>query len=595
MKAEKKSKKQLTNELEELRQKVAEIEAPEARSAKRAEPFAGAREEWERTFDVIPDPISILDRQHRIVWVNKTMANRLGIAPEEAVGLTCYECVHGMDKPPSFCPHTKLLADGREHMVEIHEKRLGGDFIVSVSPLHDAEGQVIASIHVARDINERKQTEELLRESEQRYRSLFKNHHSVMLLIEPKNADILDANAAACSFYGWSQEELTSMKITDINMLSKEQVFQEMERAKSEERKHFFFRHRLANEEIRDVEVYSGPIRIRGRELLYSIIHDITERKLAEEALQKSEERYRHLVETMNEGMAMADQNYGFTYVNETFCEMLGYCRDELIDHNLNEFVDDDYKEFMKDQMARRRMGEAKRFELVWRAKNGDKIYTLVSPKGFFDAKGRFTGSLGVLTDITDRKQVEKALQKAHDRLEHRTTELMKLNEELEKEIEERKQAEQELRKRETELGIKTNELEEVNTALRVLLKRRDEDREELEERIQLNVKELVLPYLERLRKAGLVAEQSAYLNILESNLNEIVAPFLRKLTAKSLKLTPTEIQVASLVKEGKTTKDIAELLNLSSRTVEFHRNNIRKKLGLNKSKVNLRSHLLSM
>jgi len=595
MKAEKKSKKQLTNELEELRQKVAEIEAPEARSAKRAEPFAGAREEWERTFDVIPDPISILDRQHRIVWVNKTMANRLGIAPEEAVGLTCYECVHGMDKPPSFCPHTKLLADGREHMVEIHEKRLGGDFIVSVSPLHDAEGQVIASIHVARDINERKQTEELLRESEQRYRSLFKNHHSVMLLIDPKNADILDANAAACSFYGWSQEELTSMKITDINMLSKEQVFQEMERANSEERKHFFFRHRLANEEIHDVEVYSGPIRVRGRELLYSIIHDITERKLAEEALQKSEERYRHLVETMNEGMAMADQNYGFTYVNETFCEMLGYCRDELIDHNLNEFVDDDYKEFMKDQMARRRMGEAKRFELVWRAKNGDKIYTLVSPKGFFDAKGRFTGSLGVLTDITDRKQVEKALQKAHDRLEHRTTELMKLNEEMEKEIEERKQAEQELRKRETELGIKTNELEEVNTALRVLLKRRDEDREELEERIQLNVKELVLPYLERLRKAGLVAEQSAYLNILESNLNEIVAPFLRKLTAKSLKLTPTEIQVASLVKEGRTTKDIGELLNLSSRTVEFHRNNIRKKLGLNKSKVNLRSHLLSM
>ena len=193
------------------------------------------------------------------------------------------------------------------------------------------------------------------------------------------------------------------------------------------------------------------------RELLYSIIHDITERKLAEEALQKSEERYRHLVETMNEGMAMADQDYAFTYVNETFCEMLGYCRDELIDHNLNEFVDDDYKEFMKDQMARRKMGEAKRFELVWRAKNGDKIYTLVSPKGLFDGEGRFTGSLGVLTDITDRKQVEKALQKAHDRLKHRTTELMKLNKKLKEEIEEGKLAEQELRKREAQLEIQVH------------------------------------------------------------------------------------------------------------------------------------------
>jgi PAS domain S-box-containing protein len=165
MKDSDKTKEQLINELEELRQEVAELEPPEARSAKRAEPFAGARGEWERTFDIIPDPISVLDRQHRIVWANKTMANRLGIAPEETVGLTCYECVHGMAKPPSFCPHTKLLADGKEHMVEIHEERLGGDFIVSVSPLHDAEGRVIASIHVARDITERRKAEEDLKQA----------------------------------------------------------------------------------------------------------------------------------------------------------------------------------------------------------------------------------------------------------------------------------------------------------------------------------------------------------------------------------------------------------------------------------------------
>jgi len=165
MKDSDKTKEQLINELEELRQEVAQLEPPEARSAKRAEPFAGARGEWERTLDIIPDPISVLDRQHRIVWANKTMANRLGIAPEETVGLTCYECVHGMAEPPSFCPHTKLLADGKEHMVEIHEERLGGYFIVSVSPLHDAEGRVIASIHVARDITERRKAEEDLKQA----------------------------------------------------------------------------------------------------------------------------------------------------------------------------------------------------------------------------------------------------------------------------------------------------------------------------------------------------------------------------------------------------------------------------------------------
>jgi len=417
----------------------------------------------------------------------------------------------------------------------------------------------------------------------------------VMLVIDPENADIVDANPAACSFYGWSQKELTSMKITDINILSNEQVFTEMERAKSEKRQHFFFRHRLANEEIRDVEVYSGPLRLHGKKLLYSIIHDITERRRAEEELQKSEERYRLLVETMNEGLAMADHNYVFTYVNERFCKMIGCSRDELIGYDLIEFVHDDYKESMKDQMARRKMGEAKRFDLVWRAKDGHKIYTLVSPRSFFDAEGRFRGSLGVLTDITDRKQVEKALQKAHDRLEQRTTELVKLNETLKQEIEERNLAEQELRKREAQLEINTNELEEVNIALRVLLKRREEDKVDVEEKTLSNVKELVLPYIERLRRSGLDAKQTTYVGILESNLNDIVSPLSRRLSSKYLGLTPTEIQIANLVKEGKTTKEIAEILHSSARTVEFHRNNIRKKIGIKNSKANLRSHLLSM
>jgi len=221
--------------------------------------------------------------------------------------------------------------------------------------------------------------------------------------------------------------------------------------------------------------------------------------------------------------------------------------------------------------------------------------YTLVSPRGFFDAEGRFTGSLGVVTDITDRKQVENALQKAHDRLEQRTTELMKLNKKLKQEIEERKLAEQELRKREAQLKIQTSELEEVNTALRVLLKRRDQDKIETEEKVLYNVKELVVPYIERLKSGELDAKRRAYVSILESNLNEIVSPFARRLSSKYIGLTPTEIQIADLVKQGRTTKEIAEILNSSDRTIEFHRNNIRKKLGVNKSKVNLRSHLLSM
>jgi len=151
------------------------------------------------------------------------------------------------------------------------------------------------------------------------------------------------------------------------------------------------------------------------------------------------------------------------------------------------------------------------------------------------------------------------------------------------------------LRKREAELEIRASELEELNSALRVLLKRREEDQKELEEKVLSNVKELVLPYVERLKKSALDAKQDTYLNILESNLTDIVSPFVRQLSSSYLALTPTEIHVANLVKEARDTKTIAELLNMSPRTVESHRQNIRNKLGLKNKKANLRSHLLSI
>jgi PAS domain S-box-containing protein len=124
------------------------------------EALVRAKEEWERTFDVMPDLVMILDDRHRIVRANKAMADRLGITPQKAVGLTCYECVHALESPPSFCPHAQLLTDGQEHVVEVHEGRLGGDFLVTASPLHDPEGRAVGSVHVARDITERVQDAE---------------------------------------------------------------------------------------------------------------------------------------------------------------------------------------------------------------------------------------------------------------------------------------------------------------------------------------------------------------------------------------------------------------------------------------------------
>ncbi|MCK5784216.1 MAG: helix-turn-helix transcriptional regulator, partial [Desulfobacterales bacterium] len=141
----------------------------------------------------------------------------------------------------------------------------------------------------------------------------------------------------------------------------------------------------------------------------------------------------------------------------------------------------------------------------------------------------------------------------------------------------------------------RTINLEQANTALKVLLKRREEDKTELEEKMVLNVKELALPFLEELKQSGLTTRQNAISQILEHHLNDIISPFVKTLSSKFYNFTPVEIRIANLIKQGKSTKEIAVHFNLSSRTIDQHRYNIRKKLGINNEKANLATHLLSM
>ena len=151
--------------------------------------------------------------------------------------------------------------------------------------------------------------------------------------------------------------------------------------------------------------------------------------------------------------------------------------------------------------------------------------------------------------------------------------------------VTERRRSEQILQARKETLKAQAHDLEEMNTALKVLLKQREEGKAELEEKVLSNVKELVMPYVESLKKSRLGATQKAYVSIIKSNLTEIVSPFLQTLSLKYLRLTPREIQIADLIRLGKTTKEIAGLLNVSPRAVEFHRGNMRRKLGLKNKK----------
>ena len=143
--------------------------------------------ELQRTFESVPDLIAILDNHHQVVRANKAMAEKLGRAPEECVGLPCYKAVHGTDTPPAFCPHIMTLADRCEHTVEVHEDKLGGDFIVSTTPLIDSEGQMIGSVHVARDITERKRREEKIIKLTRLYAVLSQANEAIVRIGDAKS------------------------------------------------------------------------------------------------------------------------------------------------------------------------------------------------------------------------------------------------------------------------------------------------------------------------------------------------------------------------------------------------------------------------
>lgn len=162
-------------------------------------------------------------------------------------------------------------------------------------------------------------------------------------------------------------------------------------------------------------------------------------------------------------------------------------------------------------------------------------------------------------------------------------------------EITQLKMAEEALRQGKIALEAQKQQLEETNIALKVLLRQRESDKQELEEKVLANIKELILPYIEKLKRAPLREKDRTAVEVIETHLQSIVSPMLQRLSNIHIVLTPQELQVATLVKDGRSSKEIAEILNVSDTTIHFHRKNLRRKLGLQNSSANLRSHLITM
>jgi len=211
----------------------------------------------------------------------------------------------------------------------------------------------------------------------------------------------------------------------------------------------------------------------------------------------------------------------------------------------------------------------------------------------------RLKTTVKIIARSIDKKQKEIELLNRYNQLKKslrlQAKELIQINKNLKKEIKERKQAVCSLKKRERELTKKNAELEDFNTAMKIVFKRRENDLNELEDKILHNIKQLVEPAINEVKKSGLNPKQKKYLQNLQLNLNDITSPMAKNLSSQKYQLTPSEIRIAGMVKHGRSTKEIAEFLSIAPKTVETHRLNIRKKLGISNQGKNLRAFLLRL
>jgi len=292
---------------------------------------------------------------------------------------------------------------------------------------------------------------------------------------------------------------------------------------------------------------------------LGTICADVTKQKQTERALFESEEWHRNFLENLSDVVYEADNSGNITYTNKMAESLTGVPLKEIIGKPFLPFFEKKSQEMATDVYLRTLNGESPEYELTFN--NGKIAHFKNRPQRNND--GKIIGVFGVARDITELRIAEEMLRNSNERLEQQVKE-------------------------------RTVELEEKNTALKVLLDQRKEDKNTFEKVIMSNVKELLIPNLSRLKDSALSRKQQTELNILESNLNEIVSPITSSLTSSYLKLTTTEIQVANFIKHGANSKEIALSLGLSRRTVDTHRYNIRKKVGISGKGINLRTYLSS-
>lgn len=601
-------------------------------------------------------PTFVIDREHRVLYWNRALEEISKIPASSVIGTKEHWRAFYKEQRPCMAD---LLVDGAMKEIpqwyagKHRESALIGeafeatDFFpelgesgrwlrFTASTIRNEQGEIVGAVETLEDISDQKLTEEALRESQQRLYQILEGSPIAAFVIDREHQVI---------FWNRALEELSRIRADDVVGTDQQwRAFYGLKRPcmadliideKLAEVKKWYagkgHPSKLLKEAFEATDFFpdlgeggrwlrftAAAIRNSQGELVGAVetLDDITEQKTAEQAVKESEQRLHTILQGSTIPTFVIGKDHRVLFWNKSLEELSRIPAKEVLGtkQHWRAFYGDE-RPCMADllvdgdvrEVPRWYQGKYSKSKLLKDAFEAVDFFPSLAEGKWVrftaavirNAGGQVIGALETLEDITERKRSEIALQNAHDeleqRVEERTMDLLQFSESLKTEIVERKEAEKKLRKRERELKSKSNNLQEVNTAMKVLLDQREQDRREVEEIILNNVKELLAPYLEKIKKTKLTDAQLAHVRIIETNLDNIISPFLKNLHSKYLNLTPKEIRVASLIKEGRTTKEIADLLGMSVAAVDFHRNNIRKKLGLRNKKANLVSHLANM
>ncbi len=398
-----------------------------------AERFLQAKTEWQLTFDSVPDLIMILDEKHSIIRANKATADRLGMTPEDLVGQKCFQYFHGEESTPSFCFHSKVLGDGKPHQGELTEGRLGGTFDVSVSPLFDVTGRLRGSVHVARDITARKQAEEALRESEERFRTLVA-HSPMAIAVTGPNGELEYLNRKFVQVFGYTLKDIPTLehwwRLAYPDPQYAERVKFEWLRAtrESADKKS---EAQPVEREIRCKDGRTRLIEVRKTATDRSVVHtfdDITARRQAEEALRESEERYRLLVDLSPDGICMYSEGR-YVFANKAMATILGLqTPEELVGKQHLDLIHPEYRELVKERMAAVLTHDKPVPMVEEKVIRSDgtvvDVEVAAAPVSY---QGQPAG-LAVIRDITARKQDEHKREQLLEELQNALAEVKKLS-----------------------------------------------------------------------------------------------------------------------------------------------------------------------